>query len=62
MPRLSDEAFLKANHFFEDSKSSEDQKVLSLAEQFIAAMPARIKNESDPEAMLLVSCRFDVSP
>ena len=36
-----------------DAKSSEDQKVLTLAEQFIAAMPARIKNESETEPMHL---------
>jgi hypothetical protein len=31
----------------ESPKSSEDQKVLTLAEQFIAAMPERIKNETE---------------
>ena len=39
--------------FSTDAKSSEDQKVLTLAEQFIAAMPARIKNESEIEPMHL---------
>ena len=29
----------------EDGGQTEDQRVLSLAEQFIAAMPARIKNQ-----------------
>ncbi|XP_059085704.1 calmodulin-binding transcription activator 1-like isoform X2 [Tigriopus californicus] len=31
----------------------EDQRVLTLAEQFIAAMPDRIKNESESEPMLI---------
>ena len=50
--------------FTEFSKSSEDQKVLTLAEQFIAAMPARIKNETDTEPMHLDSSspiHFDAS-
>ena len=49
----------------ESSKSSEDQKVLTLAEQFIAAMPERIKNETESsEPMLLDSAspiHFDAS-
>eukprot|EP00095_Tigriopus_kingsejongensis_P010378 maker-scaffold251_size238241-snap-gene-1.17 protein:Tk10378 transcript:maker-scaffold251_size238241-snap-gene-1.17-mRNA-1 annotation:"calmodulin-binding transcription" len=36
-------------------EEAEDQRVLTLAEQFIAAMPDRIKNESDCEPMLLCS-------
>ena len=31
----------------DQDETSEDQKVLSLAEQFIAAMPARIKTQSN---------------
>lgn len=33
---------------------TEDEKVLSLAEQFIAAMPDRIKNESDMEQPMVL--------
>ena len=33
-----------------------DSKVFTLAEQFLAAMPERIKNESDSEPMVLGGC------
>ena len=37
-------------------ETSEDQKVLSLAEQFIAAMPARIKNENQSNEGSSANC------
>ena len=37
----------------EEPESPEGQRVLSMAEQFIAAMPARIKNEGDVNSMML---------
>ena len=46
------------SHFqFTDVKQEpeplEGQRVLNLAEQFIAAMPARIKNEGDVDSLML---------
>ena len=63
---LCSSSSLKLNYFFFPLKlctdQAEDQRVLTLAEQFLAAMPARIKNDQGDEVMQWEECScYDAS-
>ena len=57
---LSDEDSTQSQKLCTDQ--AEDQRVLTLAEQFLAAMPARIKNDQGDEVMQWEECScYDAS-